>query len=245
MIANWIWCIWKTTWRQHRFTQLVRSVTSSESLADGGGVQEVVDQLADDEVVEEVWEIVRYEGVTQGLHHTLLLAAQLGKKGHVIMSWMTWSENIKALTYPLHEAGDLLLSDVSGEEGVNLPDDKLANGAAELPGFSNFKINHNQNSSHNVVTQTFPRIHWGVAVGHQDTSSSPPSWTWPASSAARHRNTPSQTDCSRSVEIYIENYTQEPKMFHLSKGISWARCIYKYTIDTWLQNLHSRYGALV
>ena len=54
-------------------------MTSSESLADGGGVQEVVDQLADDEVVDEVREIVRYEGVTQGLHHTLLAAAQLEK----------------------------------------------------------------------------------------------------------------------------------------------------------------------
>ena len=55
----------------------IRSGTSSESLADGGGVQEVVDQLADDEVVDEVWEIVRDEGVTQGLHHTMLPTAQL------------------------------------------------------------------------------------------------------------------------------------------------------------------------
>ena len=59
----------------------IRSGTSPESLADGGGVQEVVDQLADDEVVDEVWEIGRDKGVTQGLHHTLLLTAQLGKKG--------------------------------------------------------------------------------------------------------------------------------------------------------------------
>ena len=52
----------------------------------------------------------------------------------------------ETLTYPLHKVGDLLLSDVSGEEGVTLPDDELAHGAAELPGFYNFKINHNQNS---------------------------------------------------------------------------------------------------
>ena len=51
-------------------------MTSSESLADGGGVQEV-DQLTDDESVDEVWEIVRDEGVTQGLHHTMLPTAQL------------------------------------------------------------------------------------------------------------------------------------------------------------------------
>ena len=45
----------------------------------------------------------------------------------------------ETLTYPLHKVGDLLLSDVSGEEGVTLPDDELANGAPKIPRIKTFK----------------------------------------------------------------------------------------------------------
>ena len=48
--------------------------------ADGAGRQVVGDQLTEDEVVDEVGEVGRDEGVAQGLDYTVLVTAELQRK---------------------------------------------------------------------------------------------------------------------------------------------------------------------